>query len=114
MFQTKLLHVFWIVLLASNTSYAQIVLKGQVIKITDGDTTTLLDNLNKQYRIILYGIYCPETGQDFGTVARKFTSDLFFTKTVTVEVKDIDRYSRQVGIVWVDRETNNKKVQLYL
>lgn len=55
---------------------------GKVIRVADGDTVTLLDSTNTQIRIRLFGIDCPESGQDFGNVAKRFTSDLCFSKTL--------------------------------
>lgn len=81
-------------------------LKGKVIRISDGDTITLLDSANKQIRVRLYGIDCPENGQDFANVAKRFTAELCFGKAVTVDVKDIDRYGRTVGIVWTPDSIN--------
>jgi endonuclease YncB( thermonuclease family) len=50
-------------------------------------------------RVRLYGIDCPEKAQPWGTRARQFTGDLAFGQTVTVRVRDIDRYGRVVGEV---------------
>lgn len=75
-------------------------LSGKVVRVSDGDTITILDTTKTQTRVRLYGIDCPEIGQDFGNVAKRFTSDLCFSKIVTVDVKDIDRYGRTVGIIW--------------
>lgn len=85
--------------------YSQSI-KGKVIRIVDGDTVTLLDSTNTQIRIRLYGIDCPENGQDFANVAKKFTSDLCFSKIITVDVKDIDRYGRTFDIVWTQDSIN--------
>jgi len=60
----------------------QTILNGKVIRIADGDTVTILDADNTQIKVRLYGIDCPESHQDFGTVARKFTTDHCFRKTV--------------------------------
>ncbi len=38
-------------------------LTGKVVKVTDGDSITVLDSTNTQYRIRLQGIDAPETGQ---------------------------------------------------
>ena len=38
-------------------------LTGKVVKVTDGDSITVLDNTNTQHRIRLQGIDAPETGQ---------------------------------------------------
>ncbi|MFD2960152.1 MULTISPECIES: thermonuclease family protein [Olivibacter] len=86
-------------------------MKGKVIRVADGDTITILDSDNTQVRIRLYGIDCPESHHDFGTVAKKFTADHCFQKVVTVEVKDIDRYGRTVGIVLLpDGKNLNKEL----
>ncbi len=74
-------------------------IQGKVIRIADGDTITILDSTNTQKRIRLYGVDCPEDGQDFSNVAKKFTSDKCFGKVVQVEVRDVDRYGRTVGVV---------------
>lgn len=81
-------------------------IQGKVVRIADGDTITILDSTKLQIRVRLYGIDCPENGQDFANVAKKFTSDLCFSKQVTVDVKDVDRYGRTVGIVWVSDSIN--------
>ncbi|MBD1421621.1 thermonuclease family protein [Sphingobacterium chuzhouense] len=81
-------------------------LSGKVIRVTDGDIITILDSTNTQVRIRLYGIDCPENGQDFANAAKKFTSDLCFSKVISVDVKDIDRYGRTVGIVWAQDSIN--------
>lgn len=73
-------------------------IKGEVVSIQDGDTITVL-KAKKQYRIRLDGIDCPEKNQAFGNVARKFTSDLVFRKTVKVKYEKRDRYGRYLGTV---------------
>ena len=47
----------------------------KVVGISDGDTVTILLN-RRQYKVRLGGIDAPETGQDFGTKARKHLGDL--------------------------------------
>lgn len=83
------------------------------MRVADGDTITILDSTSTQIRIRLYGIDCPESHQDFGTVAKKFTADHCFQKTVQVEVKDIDRYGRTVGVVLLSDGTNLNKELLW-
>lgn len=86
-------------------------IEGKVVRISDGDTITILVDGNKQERIRLHGIDCPESNQDFGQVAKKFTSDLCFGQRVAVEVRDVDRYGRIVGVVY---NTDNVNVNLAL
>jgi endonuclease YncB( thermonuclease family) len=71
---------------------------GKVVGISDGDTLSVLRE-GKAVKVRLHGVDTPEKAQAFGTQARKFTSDLAFQQTVTVEVHTTDRYSRLVGEV---------------
>lgn len=68
--------------------YGQTI-EGKVVRVSDGDTITIIDSTNTQTRIRLHGIDCPEIGQDFGQVARKHVSDLIAGKIVNVEVTDV-------------------------
>ena len=72
---------------------------GQVVGISDGDTITVLTSGNRQIKVRLYGVDCPESKQAFGTRARQFTGSQVGGKTVQVQVEDRDRYGRTVGIV---------------
>ena len=80
-------------------SICQEVHTGKVVRIADGDTFTILVKGNKQVKVRCHGIDCPESNQDFGTKAKQFTSALAFSKVVSVEVKDTDRYGRTIGII---------------
>ena len=51
------------------------------VGVTDGDTITVLVG-TEQMKIRLEGIDTPETGQDFATKAKQFTSSLVFGKHV--------------------------------
>lgn len=88
-----------IFLFITNLAVGQETITGKVVKIADGDTFTILVEGNKQVKVRFHGIDCPESKQDFGTRAKQFTSELAFSKIVNVQVKDIDRYGRTIGIV---------------
>lgn len=94
-----------LVLFFNNVS--QGILTDTAVKIADGDTFTLLDSNNKQARIRLHGIDCPERGQDFGSVATKFLGDKLKGQMIQVKVIDIDRYHRIIGKVYVNGEDVN-------
>ena len=70
----------FILIICLQHAFSQEILKGKVIRISDGDTISILDSLHQQHRIRLHGIDCPENGQDFANVAKQLTSDLCFTK----------------------------------
>ena len=42
------------------------ILTGRVVAVSDGDTLTVLDKDEQQYRIRLYGIDAPEKVQPYG------------------------------------------------
>jgi micrococcal nuclease len=91
-------------------SYASAAqLTGKVVSIADGDTFTLLSN-NKQIKIRLHGIDCPEKSQDFGNVAKQFLSNLIFGKIVSVKEMDTDRYGRTIGMVTIDNKNVNEEL----
>lgn len=77
------------------------ILTGTVVGVSDGDTLTILTGDRKEIRIRLAEIDAPEKSQPFGTVAKRSLSDLAFNKAVKVEVKNIDRYGRTVGRVYI-------------
>lgn len=88
-------------------SHSQI--EGKVVAIADGDTFTLLKD-NEQIKIRLHGIDCPESGQDFGTLAKQFLSNLIFGKEVIVNKTDVDRYGRTIAIVFIDDKNVNEEL----
>lgn len=76
-------------------------LTGKAVKIADGDTFTLLMEGNRTARIRLHGIDAPEIrgGQPFSRAAKNCLSDMIAGQTVTVDVRDTDRYGRYIGVV---------------
>lgn len=75
-------------------------LSGKVISIKDGDTIVILNN-NKQTVIRLAHIDCPEKNQPFGTAAKKFVSQLCFSKNVIVNGSSFDRNKRLIAEVFL-------------
>ena len=71
---------------------------GRVVGVTDGDTIKVMSG-GRAEKVRLYGIDCPERRQAFGQAAKKATSAYCFNKTVTVRVRDKDRYGRTIGVV---------------
>lgn len=74
-------------------------LMGQVVRISDGDTLTLLSLEKKQFTIRLSGIDAPERDQDFGRKSAQSLGELVHRKQVTVSYEKHDRYGRIVGKV---------------
>lgn len=88
-----------LLLFALNIQAQIATITGKVVAVADGDTFTLLINGNRQVKIRLHGIDCPEKKQDFGQVAKDFTNKQVFGKNITVKPTDIDRYGRTIAIV---------------
>ncbi len=86
--------------------------EGKVVSVAGGNTITFLHGA-QQTKIRLQSIDCPESGQDFGRVAKQATSDLCFGKMVRVQPTDTDRYGRTVAIVYLEdgRELNLERVK---
>lgn len=75
---------------------------GKIVGVTDGDTVTLLDSANVQYKIRLAGIDSPEKDQPFGMACKGRLSELVFNKIVLVVASKQDRYGRLVGKIIVN------------
>lgn len=84
---------------------------GQVVSVSDGDTMTVQDG-QEQRRVRLANIDSPESKQEFGPEARVTLANLCFGKKAAIEVQDIDRYQRVVGVVTCNRtEANTEQVR---
>jgi micrococcal nuclease len=82
---------------------------GKVVAVHDGDTISAM-HFGKAEKIRLFGIDCPEQGQDFSTRAAQFTSDLAFGKTAEIVPVDRDDYGRLVAWVNVGGKSLNKEL----
>lgn len=90
-------------LLAFNFNLAHAAtISGRVVSVTDGDTITVLDQTNTQFKIRLAGIDAPEKKQAFGQVSKKALSDLVYGKQVNVEYEKQDRFGRTIGKVLIN------------
>ena len=105
--------LFLLSLLFLSLSLFSADIKGKVVAVTDGDTITVLDNLDKgKFRIRLDKIDAPEKKQAFGNKAKQYLSSLIFGKKVSIRYKSIDRYGRILGVVFLDgAEINLQMVQ---
>lgn len=87
-------------------------LVGKVIKVTDGDTITILDANNEKFKVRLSGIDAPEKKQAFGKASKQSLADLVAGKIVTVDYNKRDRYKRIIGKVkHENRDVNLEQVK---
>ena len=98
--------VFLIFLFFSLLSLAE-ELVGKVIKVSDGDTITVLDSNNQKHKIRLKGIDAPESQQMYGDISTKSLSELVYDKEVLVTWDKKDKYYRILGKVIVDGSDAN-------
>ena len=95
--------IFLLSLLLLSLSLFSAEIKGKVVAVTDGDTITVLDEMDKgNFKIRLDKIDAPERTQPFGSKAKQFLSSLIFGKQVSVRFKEIDRYGRVLGVIYCD------------
>ena len=93
---------------------------GTVTKVSDGDTIHLTTPEQTKLRVRLYGIDAPETakinhrtgrvnkpGQPYGEESWKALESKIKGKHVRLDIIDIDRYRRSVGIIWLDNRNIN-------
>ena len=80
--------------------FSQVLNKGKVIAIKDGDTVVLLINNNENITCRLAEIDCPEKSQPFGQNAKNFTSKLIFGKNISYSILNKDGYGRYITKIY--------------
>ncbi len=98
---------------------------GTVTKVSDGDTIHITTPEQTKLKVRLYGIDAPETpkinhrtgavnktGQPYGEEAWQEIKDKIMGKQVKLEILDIDKYKRVVGIIWLDDRNINLEMVL--
>jgi micrococcal nuclease len=93
---------------------------GTVTKVSDGDTIHLTTPEQTKLRVRLYGIDAPETpkinnrtgrvnkpGQPYGEESWKALESKIMGKQVKLDILDIDKYRRMVGMIWLDDRNIN-------
>ena len=109
-----------LMLLAQHAHAAMRTVTGTITKVSDGDTIQITTPEQTKLKVRLYGIDAPETpkinrqsgqvhqpGQPYGVEAQKALKDKIMGKHVKLEILDIDKYRRMVGIVWLNERNIN-------
>ena len=86
---------------AGNDSQKSKVLVGNVIRVSDGDTIWVRDELGLRHKIRLNRIDAPESNQPFGKESTQHLHSLIGGKEILVEYETTDRYGRILGIVYL-------------
>ena len=82
-------------------------LVGRVVKVSDGDTITVLDSSKNQHKIRLQGIDAPEKSQAYGDAAQRYLAGLVAGQEVRVAWNKRDKYNRILGTVYIKRTEVN-------
>jgi len=72
-----------------------------VVSVADGDTLTVLDEAQRQYKVRLSGIDAPERRQAYGERAKQHLAALAHGKPARIVWDRNDRYGRLIGRVLV-------------
>jgi endonuclease YncB( thermonuclease family) len=86
-------------LLLSSVMLQAEVIAGKVVTVIDGNTVEIFTPENETYKILLFGIDCPELGQEYGKKAKRYLEKLILNKEVRVEIQGIDRWGNRLGII---------------
>jgi endonuclease YncB( thermonuclease family) len=73
--------------------------QGRVVRVLDGDSLLVRDT-SRVHEIRLYGIDAPEYKQSFGRQAARIARKQLLHKKVNVVGVDVDRYGREVALVY--------------
>ncbi len=112
------------ILIAAPDSQAVIrTVTGTVTKVSDGDSIHLTTPEQTKLKVRLHGIDAPETpkinhrtgqiikpGQPYGGESWKALKSKIMGKQVKLEILDIDKYKRMVGMIWLDDRNINMEM----
>ncbi|WP_082762664.1 thermonuclease family protein [Aliarcobacter cryaerophilus] len=82
-------------------------LVGKVVKVSDGDTVTILTSDKTQHKIRLNDIDAPEKKQNFGNKSKDNLAKYIAGKTVTVQYQKKDKYKRILGTIYYNNTDIN-------
>jgi endonuclease YncB( thermonuclease family) len=94
----------------SESKSAEARFSATVVKVSDGDTLTVLVGGKREIRVRLDGIDCPELRQAYGTKAKQYASARVYGKNVTVIAHGEDDYGRTIGTVFIEDSSLNEEL----
>ncbi|MCL2469924.1 MAG: thermonuclease family protein [Alphaproteobacteria bacterium] len=75
-------------------------LEGRVLRILDGDTVIFQPDNGVAVRLRLSNMDAPESDQPYGEESTQALKAMINHARITVQVEDIDRYGRTVGVIY--------------
>lgn len=105
------LSFFSLIAVSVSPAFAE-TFSAKVVSVPDGDSLNIVRAPGgKSEKVILYGIDCPEMGQEFGQEARAFTDGACYKKEVKIEETGNDTKGRIVANIYLSDGTNlNQKL----
>ncbi len=91
-----------------------VVLSGNVIDVTEGDTLSLESSVGPLIKVRLKEVDAPQSGQTFGRQARQWVEEQALGKRVSIEYDSVDRYGRAIGVATLPDGRNLNKELLRL
>jgi micrococcal nuclease len=76
-------------------------ISGKVIAVIDGNTIEVSTN-DDTYKIMFFGIDCPELEQEYGEKAKQFTEKLLINKQVEFKIIGKDRWGTRLAVITID------------
>lgn len=67
--------------------------------VLDGNTIEVASVDGDSYKILLFGIDCPELEQEYGEKAKKLLEKMVLNRDVTIEIQGKDRWGNRLGVV---------------
>mgnify|MGYP003484647385 FL=1 len=92
--------VFYILLFYTYANSLELI--GKVIKVSDGDTVTILTEDKVSHKIRLNDIDAPEKKQPFGNKSRDNLASYIAGEIITVKYKSKDKYGRILGTIYFE------------
>ena len=99
----KVLIIFLLLCSAALASRGEAI-HGKVMQVKDGDTVVISPVDGEQFFVCrLYGIDAPEaTKQPYGEESTKYLKKLILGQNVAIEIKDRDKYDREVCVIRIE------------
>ena len=90
--------------------WAEESLNGQVLRVADGDTITIITDGQQTKKIRLSEIDTPERDQPWGGQASLALSKKVANKSIVAKVSGVDRYDRVIAEIFVEERNINQEM----
>jgi len=112
----RAVHGVWLLAAWCAAVGAEEWVSGNVVKVHDGDTATVITEDRKTLRVRFYGVDAPEReneywpNQAFAADAQQFMQKLIHNQPVVVRLTGERTYQREVGEIFVDGRSASREL----